>query len=190
MKKITIIILLSAIIVSIFSCNGDPVIPKPRGYFRIDLPEKTYKTYDDDCPFVFELPEYAFIIKEQEDYCWMNLYFPINQATVYLTYKPINNDLTAHLEDAHEFAYKHTVKADAIEETLFVNDSLHVYGMLYNLKGNTASQVQFYLTDSTTHFLRGSLYFNVAPNKDSLAPVVEFIKQDIVHLMESLQWKY
>ncbi len=189
MKNKISIILIVSILFSLVSCNNNTPVPKPRGYFRIDLPAKEYKTYDDECPFVFELPVYAFIIKEKEDYCWMDLYFPLNKATVYLTYKTINNDLSAHLEDAHEFAYKHTVKADAIEETLFVNDSLKVYGMLYNLKGNTASQVQFYLTDSTTHFLRGSLYFNVSPNKDSLSPVVDFIRDDIVHLMESLRWK-
>jgi gliding motility-associated lipoprotein GldD len=187
-NKISILIIVS-VLFSLVSCNSNPPVPKPRGYFRIDLPEKEYKMYDDDCPFTFELPVYAFIIKEKEDYCWMDLYFPLNKATVYLTYKTINNDLNAHLEDAHEFAYKHTVKADAIEEIRFENDSLRLYGMMYNLKGNTASQVQFYLTDSTTHFLRGSLYFNVAPNKDSLAPVIDFIRADIEHLMESLRWK-
>jgi gliding motility-associated lipoprotein GldD len=108
---------------------------------------------------------------------------------IYLTYKPVENDLNTHLEDSREFVYKHTVMADAIEEIRFENDSLNVYGILYELSGNTASAVQFFLTDSTSHFLRGSLYFNVPPNKDSLAPVIDFIRDDIVYLMESFQWK-
>jgi gliding motility-associated lipoprotein GldD len=185
------IFVLSILIIALLSsCNNDKPMPKPRGYFKIDLPEKTtYKTYNEDCPFTFEIPSYAFIIKKEDGYCWMDLYFPSNNATVWLTYKTIDNDLKAHLEDQREFVYKHTVKADAIEEVGFVNDSAKVYGTLYNLKGNTASAVQFYLTDSTTHFLRGSLYFNVPPNKDSLAPVIDFIREDIIHLMESFRWK-
>ena len=189
MKNKLYFIVLTATIFLLAACNNDKPIPKPRGYFRIDLPEKAYKTYDDECPFVFELPVYAFIIKDDEDYCWLDVYFPLNQATIYLTYKQINNDLNLHLEDSHEFVYKHSVKADAIEEIRFENDSLGVYGMLYNLKGNTASQIQFFLTDSTSHFLRGSLYFDVSPNKDSLAPVIDFIREDIVHIMESFHWK-
>lgn len=173
----------------LFSCTSNNPTPRPRAYFRIDFPEKTYKLFDDDCPFKFELPVYSFIIKEKEGKCWMDLYFPLNHATIYMTYKTLNGDLTSHLEDQHEFVYKHVVKADAIEETGFVNDSLKVYGMLYYIKGNTASSVQFYLTDSLNHFIRASLYFDVPPNKDSLAPVIQFIRQDMEHLMETFSWK-
>jgi gliding motility-associated lipoprotein GldD len=172
------------------SCNRQKSFtPKPTGYFRIDFPEKYYKTYNEDCPFIFDIPAYSFIVKEKQDYCWMDIYFPTLKAMIYLTYKPVENDLNTHLEDSREFVYKHTVMADAIEEIRFENDSLNVYGILYELSGNTASAVQFFLTDSTSHFLRGSLYFNVPPNKDSLAPVIDFIRDDIVYLMESFQWK-
>ena len=187
-NKINIIIFL-AIIVFVVSCNNNNPVPKPRGYFRIDMPERNYKTYDANCPFSFEIPDYAFILKQKEDYCWLDLYFPLNRATVYLTYKNLNNDLNNHLEDQHEFVYKHVVKADAIGEVVFENDSLHVYGMMYNIKGNTASSVQFYLTDSVNHFVRGSLYFDVAPNKDSLAPIIDYLRIDIEHLMETFRWK-
>jgi gliding motility-associated lipoprotein GldD len=186
-KSFSIVIFLSIFL--FLACKDNKPIPKPTGYFRIDLPEKSYKTYNEDCPFIFELPEYSFIVKENDGYCWMDIYFPEIEATIYLTYKEINNDFNKHVEDTREFVYKHTVKADAIVETPFVNDSLKVYGILYDLKGNTASSVQFFLTDSTTHFVRGSLYFNVPPNKDSLAPVIEFVREDILHLMESFQWK-
>jgi gliding motility-associated lipoprotein GldD len=189
MKNNIKILFFLLIIVSISACNNSNPVPKPTGYFRIDLPEKEYKLYNDDCPFTFEMPVYSFIIKGKEEQCWMDLYFPGYNATIYCTYKKVNNDLNAHLEDSREFVYKHVVKADAIEETRYENDTLRVFGIFYNLKGNTATSVQFFVTDSTNHFFRGSLYFNAPPNKDSLAPVVEFIKEDIAHLIESFRWK-
>ncbi len=184
------ILVLGFLLVLLYSCNRDRAnIPKPTGYFRLNLPEKEYKTYENECPFIFEMPVYSFIIKEKEEFCWMDIYFPSLKATIYLTYKPVNNNFAVHLEDSREFVYKHTVKADAIMETKFVNDSISVYGILYELKGNTASPVQFFLTDSANHFFRGSLYFNMPPNKDSLAPVIDFIRDDIIYLIESFEWK-
>lgn len=186
--RVTIIAVFLFLATMIFSCSDQVATPRPRGYFRIDFPEKTYKLYDGKCPFKFEIPTYSFLTKS-ETYCWYNIYFPNYKATIYLTYRSINNDLDTLLYDAHNFAYKHTIKADAIEESVFEKDSLNVFGSLYNIKGNVASQLQFFVTDSTDHFMRGSLYFDVRPNKDSLAPVVNFIRTDIEHLMESLEWK-
>ncbi len=185
-----VLIWIITIIITIISCRSDKgYTPKPTGYFRLELPDKQYKKYEPECPFVFEIPEYSVIIKNENEECWLDLYMPTLKAIIYLTYKPLNNNLNKHLEDSREFVYKHTVIADAIQEIRFENDSLNVYGILYDLKGNTASSVQFLLTDSINHFLRGSLYFNVRPNKDSLAPVIGFIREDIVHLIESLEWK-
>ena len=164
-------------------------IPHPKGYFRIDLPEKSYKQYDGKCPFKFEIPMYSFLVQNKNDDCWYNIYFPDYNATVYLTYYNVNNDIDTLLNDNHDLAYKHVVKAKAIEESLFEKDSARVYGCLYNIKGNVASQVQFYMTDSVKHFIRGSLYFESRPNEDSLAPVVNFIRDDIEHFMESFEWK-
>lgn len=178
-----------AAILFLIACGNKNPTPKPRGYFRIDFPKHEYKKYDAECPFTFELPVYAFIVKEKDDYCWMNLYFPRFKATIYLTYKELKNDLIAVLDDNYEFVYKHTVKADAIEEIKFINDSVKVYGFYYSIKGNAATPIQFFVTDSVKHFLRGSLYFATSPNKDSLKPVIEFISEDIVHLMESVRWK-
>lgn len=186
-NKIIIAFLIIGAIITCICCNK-ATAPRPRGYFRIDFPEKTYKQYDGECPFKFEIPAYSFLIKEKED-CWFDIYFPQYKATVYMTYLQVNNDLDTLLNDAHDFAYKHTIKADAIEENIFEKDSAQVYGCLYNIKGNVASQVQFFLTDSTDHFMRGSLYFDAHPNKDSLAPVVDFIRDDIEHFMESFEWK-
>lgn len=187
-RTISIFLLLAVFFV--ISCKREPrSVPKPTGYFRIDLPPKEYKTYDDKCPFIFDIPVYSFIIDERKEYCWMDIYFPEFKAMIYLTYKQVDNDLREHLEDSREFVYQHTVKADAIQEVRFENDSLNVYGMLYDLKGNTASSVQFFLTDSTNHFLRGALYFSLRPNVDSLAPVINFIREDIVYMIESFEWK-
>ncbi len=180
---------MSAVIaVVMFACCNESTTPRPRGYFRIDFPEKTYKQYDAECPFKFEIPQYSFLVKEEQN-CWFNIYFPQYKATVYMTYLPVNNDIDTLLNDAHDFAYKHTIKADAIEEMIFEKDSAKVFGCLYNIKGNVASQIQFFITDSTSHFMRGSLYFDVRPNKDSLAPVVDFIRGDVEHFMESFEWK-
>ena len=93
------------------------------------------------------------------------------------------------MEDSRKLAYKHSIKADAIGERFFQNDEHHVYGILYEIKGNAASPLQFAITDSTRHFLRGALYFNSIPNKDSLAPVIDFIKEDMMQLMETVSWK-
>lgn len=191
MKRHIVYIVIAVISIFILSCNrNSSQMPKPTGYFRLNLPDKEYKTFDNECPFTFEMPVYAFIINDDRDEkCWFDIYFPTLKAQIYLTYKPVKDDLNVHLEDSREFVYQHTVKADAIQEIRFENDSLDVYGMLYDLKGNTASQLQFYLTDSVNHFLRGSLYFNVRPNKDSLAPAIDFIRKDIVFFMESFEWK-
>lgn len=98
-------------------------------------------------------------------------------------------NLPALMEDSYTLTYNHTIKADAICETPFVNDEENVYGLLYDLKGNTATAVQFYMTDSAIHFMRGSLYFYASPNEDSLAPLIKFFRDDIVHLIETLRWK-
>lgn len=188
--KINKFFVLFIVFILVFSsCKDKNPVPKPKAYFRIDFPEKSYKQYDEDCPFKFEIPVYAFLIKNKEENCWMDIFFPENKATIYMTYKVLKNNLREYLDDQHEFVYKHVVKADAIEETGFVNQDDKVYGTLYHIKGNTASSLQFYLTDSTNHFLRGSLYFDVSPNKDSLAPVIQFIREDIEHFMESFSWK-
>lgn len=189
-SKIAAIITIAVTAIAVLAACGDKAYaPRPKGYFRIDFPEKSYKQYDGECPFRFEIPTYSFLIKEEKSDCWFNIYFPKYNATIYMTYRTVDNDIDTLLNDAHDFAYKHTVKADAIEENIFEKDSSQVYGCLYNIKGNVASQVQFYMTDSTTHFMRGSLYFDSRPNKDSLAPVVDFIRNDIEHFMESFEWK-
>ena len=179
-------------VLSLSSCDQD-YVPKPRGYFRIALPEKTYKTYNpSDCPFLFDIPTYSEVTKDpspRAEPCWMNIEYPQFRATVYLSYKPVHNDLEKFIEDSRSLSFKHIPKASGIEEQTISDQTNRVYGNIYHVKGRAASSVQFYLTDSTNHFLRGSLYFYAIPNPDSLAPVNEFLSADIDHMVASFRWK-
>lgn len=173
------------------SCDPD-YVPKPRGYFRIDLPENKYERFvPTDCPFSFEIPQYAQIEYDTNrltEPCWMYIKFPRFNGEIYLSYKPVRNNLNRFIEDAHTLVYKHTVKADAIHETRIITPN-RVYGVYYEIGGNAASAIQFFATDSSNHYVRGALYFNVLPNSDSIAPVIGFIKKDIKHLINTLEWK-
>ncbi|PKP10372.1 MAG: gliding motility lipoprotein GldD [Bacteroidetes bacterium HGW-Bacteroidetes-4] len=183
------ILLISLFLLSV-SCNSD-YTPKPRGYFRIDLPEREYKQTPEKLPYAFEYPVYSVLVnyrQTQPELYWINLVFPKFNATLHLSYKTIDNNLEEYLNDSRNFVYKHTVKADAISETPYLNAEKKVYGILYDIKGDAASNTQFFLTDSTHNFIRGALYFEVYPNKDSLAPVLDFINKDLVHLIETFEW--
>lgn len=162
-------------------------------YFRIDFPEKAYQNYDSLCPYTFQYPIYGKITKglgeQEKNPCWINIIFPDFKATVYISYFDLDNNLAKLLEDCRSLAYKHDIKADAIHEIVYNDLENKLYGMVYEIKGNAASPLQFFLTDSTKHFLRGSLYFDVKPNKDSLAPVIDFLQKDVKHLIETLRWK-
>ncbi|TCN73034.1 gliding motility lipoprotein GldD [Acetobacteroides hydrogenigenes] len=174
------------------SCGGN-YTPKPRGYFRIALPKKSYALFDSTgFPYSFEYPKYAKLVPDREagaEPYWVNINFRGYKAVLHLSYKRINNDLPTLLEDVHAFVYKHTIKADAILETAYSAPERKVYGTLYDIEGNAASALQFYLTDSTKNFVRGALYFYTRPNKDSLAPVVEYFRKDVVRLVDTFNWR-
>lgn len=175
-----------------FSACQDDFQPKPRGYFRIELPAKKYQRFHAiNYPYSFDVSSYAQIIPpriDPEKY-WINIKYPKYNAQLHISYKPIQNNLDTLLNDVHKMMNKHIPKANAINEQMFLNDELRVYGIAYQIKGSeAASPYQFYLTDSTTHFLRGALYFNFSPNNDSLKPVITYIEQDIQRLIESFEW--
>ncbi len=166
--------------------------PKPRGYLRVEFPEKIYTRFDSTCPYVFEYPVYARIVPDTDfnsEPCWINMEFPTFDGKIHFSYKQVHQNLNEYIEDSRSLTYKHTIKADAITETVYTDPGLNVHGILYDIKGNAASSLQFYLCDSNEHFLRGSLYFNVQPDKDSLAPVIAYFKKDIIHLIETFEWK-
>ena len=194
--KTILYVLITLIGITMISCDEEEEIfsPKPKGYFRINFPVKEYRLYDSVCPYSFEIPVYSKITQDLQkgaEPCWLNLEFPRYNATIYLSYKILqhDSDISRNLENSHYFANKHQVKATGLEEIPVIRDSAKVYGLVFDIEGNTASSVQFYLTDSTHHFLRGSLYFNCAPNIDSLRLVVDFIKKDILHLINTTSWK-
>ncbi|MDF2437294.1 MAG: gliding motility lipoprotein GldD [Bacteroidota bacterium] len=177
------------------SCVDDDdstIAPKPRAYYRISFPEKKYVEYDSTCPFKFQIPVYAKITRDEHsssEPCWLNLEFPKLNATLHLSYKEVTNNLNSLMEDTYTLASKHQIKASGIEEQLVSKDSTKVYGLLYEIGGNAASSIQFFLTDSTKHFLRGALYFNSVPNTDSIKPALEFVREDIYKMIESFEWK-
>jgi gliding motility-associated lipoprotein GldD len=125
----------------------------------------------------------------QETY-WINIDYPQFKGRLHLSYKEVNNNLVEYLEDSRSLVLKHIPKASAINEQVIANPGAKVFGIEYNIMGSgAASPYQFYITDSTDHFLRGALYFNVPPNNDSLSPIIDFIKEDINHLLSTFQWR-
>jgi gliding motility-associated lipoprotein GldD len=172
--------------------DDDVYTPKPKAYFRIDFPEKKYVTYDSVCPFTFETPVYSIVEKDMDPNskpCWINIKYPQFKAQLHVSYALLNNDLNTYIETSRELAIKHQVKASGLDQQAIIRDSAKVYGLFYDIAGNTASSMQFYVTDSTHHFLRGSLYFNVAPNIDSMKIVVDYLKKDVLYMIQTFKWK-
>lgn len=171
------------------SCSEN-YTPKPYGHVRINLPdEHKMKTLsqEESCAFNIKVSEYSIPINRKEA-CWYNIVYPQHKAVIHLTYKPIENNLAQLVEDSRSLVMNHSVKADGLDEQIYINDSLKVYGMFYELLGNAANYLQFYVTDSTDHYLRGALYFNIPPNRDSLQPVIDWMKEDMRLMIESVNW--
>lgn len=185
---------LSFVLLLLSACAGeDAVSPKPRGYFNIELPKKAYKPYADDCAYSFDYPVYGKVepdLDKAAQPCWKNVVFPQFNGRLHLTYHKIDSkeDFNRLVEYARELAFKHTVKANAIDQKFINYPDKKVYGVYYAIDGNTASSVQFFLTDSTNHYFRGALYFNERPQYDSIQPVINFLKQDIDVMIKTFKW--
>ena len=146
-----------------------------------------YKNYENDCHYTFDINSNA-IITEKGD-CNFEITYPKMKATIYLSYKPVNNNIKLLLQDAQKLTYEHVIKADDILEQPYINFEKRVFGMFYQVDGNAATNTQFYVTDSTKNFVAGSVYFYAKPNFDSIMPAASYIKNDVQNLMESLKWK-
>lgn len=196
-----------------FACN-EPYTAKKTGYFKIDFPEKSYKSFNEPgYPYTFEYPVYATITKdstyfEASNPNWININFPAFNGKIFISYKEIGgysnyqvkgpdgnyHDSTARNEfnklvsDAYNLSYKNDVKAYAIEDSVMHTPN-GLTGIYFSLSGNVATAHQFFLSDTTKHFLRGALYFNTTPNEDSLRPVNNFLQQDMKHIINTLKWK-
>lgn len=187
-----------AVMFALFACNTNYTLDKKRGYFKIDFPEKQYRLFDTvNYPYTFEYPVYARIVQDStffedkpENPYWINIDFPQFEGRVFMSYKEIGkNRLDSLVHDAYTLSQKqHVYKASGMDDSLFRTRN-GIEGVYFSLMGNTATANQFFLTDTTTHFLRGALYFDAVPNEDSLKIVNDFLKADLFHLINTLKWK-
>lgn len=190
-----LIAVISVLVLFLAACsNEQDYSPKPRGFYRIYYPEKAYRPYNEGCPYSFEYPVYADISADPQaknKSCWINMNFKQFKGVLHLSYQPITSKkiFDELVEDAHTFAFKHTIKATSIDEGNINYPDRKVYGLYYTIDGNAASSVQFFLTDSTKHYLRGALYFSSEPRLDSIQPVLDFVKQDVDVMIKTLRWK-
>lgn len=174
------------LIVLFFSCT-ESYTPKPRALVKFNFANKFYEPININCNFSFEKPIYSSIIQIDQN-CSFNLKFPAQNGTLHVTYISLNDNLFEHIEASRDLAFKHQRQADAISEVKYLNDEHDVYGMMYDYNGITATSTQFYLTDSVNHFFRGALYLN-SEVTDSLLPINNYLKQDIIHIIETFRWK-
>ena len=177
------------------ACNSE-YSPRPRGYFRIDFPAHAYQSFDQrEFPYSFEYPVYGKIIRDTaffgdrpENPYWINVDFPRFHARIYISYKAVDGNFDKLREDAYKMTYKHTYKASSIEDSL-ISTPWGIHGIFFNVGGDAATAKQFFVSDTTRHFLRGALYFDATPNADSLSIVNDFLQADMNHLINSLRWK-
>ena len=168
-----------------FSC-GDDLLPKPEAFLSLEYPKANYNKTISDCKYSFENNHIGTAIFK--DNCSATINYPNLNGSVFLTYRKVDNNINSLLRDAQKLTYEHVIKADDIIEEKYINESQNVYGMFYDVRGNAASQSQFYVTDSIQHFITGSIYFNAKPNYDSIYPAAVYLKNDIRHLMETITW--
>ena len=173
-----------------FSCDEIPV-PKPKAFLSLDYPKASYLKSQLEVPFEFEKNKLAQlnVSKKNNKVEGIILRYPALKASVFINYKKVENNLEKYISDVRAMTQKHLQVADEISERMYENDPQNLYGMFYDLKGNVASQSQFYVTDSTRHFISGALYFETKPNYDSILPAINYIQKDMMHLIESLRWK-
>ncbi len=184
MFKKLIFIILALLMVS---CGKD-YIPKPSGELRLEYPAAKYQKFTSACPYSFEFSDFAEVTNAKEN-CWYYINYPEMKAKVFLTYFPVKNDFDLHVKESEKMVFEHTIKASSIDTKTFSYPERKVYGNFYELKGQSASNIQFFVTDSTRHYVTANLYFNSRPKPDSLAPAVEYIKKDLLHLIDTFEWK-
>lgn len=166
------------------------VVPKPLGFMRIELVDPEYSSHYLDDVLSFDLSDQCQIeeMSMTDDVMLFNIVYPYHKAKIHLAYNRVENNLATYLETTRKLTYQHHEKANNIDKVKIIIPEHDVYGVCYNLTGNVASASQFFITDSTNHFLRGALYFWSRPNEDSLAPAVNYIREDIDQLINSIEW--
>ena len=173
-----------------FSCD-EVLVPKPKAFLSLDYPKASYhESLIEELPFEFEKNRLSrlSVSKKNNILKGVIISYPTLKASIFINYKKVNNNLKKHIADARKMTQKHLQIADEISERKYDDDRREIYGMFYDIKGNVASQSQFYVTDGSKHFLSGALYFETEPNYDSILPAIKYIQKDMIHLIESLHW--
>jgi len=174
------------------SCASN-FVPKPKGYNRIQLSAAQYIPLPDSFPYQFELAGQAKIFRDSSwisERYWIDIYYPKLGANIQITYKPVRQNrllLEEYLTDSYRLTSEHSVKAYAIDESV-IQLKNGLFATLMELSGEVPTPFQFHVTDSANHFLRGALYFNTATQNDSLRPVIDHVKKDMLHMLNTLFW--
>ena len=172
-------------LIAFTACKED-ALPKPKGYLSLNYPNSPYQKITLKRPYSFDVQKNTVLKDLPKN--WLKIQYPALKASIDITYRPIQNNLKELLTEAEKLVFEHTIKAEEILPKDFVNSEKRVFGSVYEITGNAASQIQFHATDSTQHFIKGSLFFYTKPNYDSILPAVDYIKKDITRLMETLTW--
>ncbi len=175
-----------AVFLFLISCKEE-TLPKPKSFLTLDYENPTYKKSENPCNYQFEVSNFAQL--NTSDNCWAKLQYPELKATVHITYRAVDNNLEEILREVEKLTFEHTIKADAIHAIPYENYEQKVFGKLYNVEGDVATNLQFRVTDSVNHVLAGALYFYSQPNYDSIVPAVRYLEKDVMHLIETLEWK-
>lgn len=192
MKQLLVILTVTFLLAA---CGNEDYTPKPRIYPKMDLPKQAYKTFEKtDCSFTFQQPVATQIEEKDSEKPTaneFNLYYPALNGAVYFTYYPITKEYALYelVADAYEMEDQHLQKASFMDHSAVIRPDANVFGEITDIGGDVGTPFQFYLTDSTTHFIRGALTFNATANSDSLAPALQYVKKDMMTLIESFQWK-
>lgn len=193
-KKLKIEYIAGLVLILLTANACQDIYPKPHAYPRVIYPKKEYQLIDINCPFQFEIPTYSKLIpySKQDDNCWYNLSYPQFDATLHLSYVPVNEplEIDSLTEDAYRMVFKpHLQRAEEIIEREISDTTVGIYGMIYDLEGKTATPFNFYITDGKKHFFRGSFYFNGRTSRDSIQPVYEFINEDVIRTIETFTFR-
>lgn len=186
-------------ILTLFSCGTSSEedkssLPRPKGFPLLAIPSHQYQALENGHPFSFDVSKQAIVKKDTfalAEPHWMYIYYPRWDAFIQLTYKSVGGDrkkLDKMIRDSYVLASKHQMKANRIEDAILTTRDGRKATVI-ELEGEVATPFQFFATDSTTHFLRGAVYLNTAMKNDSLAPVIRYLKEDAIHLIQTLRWK-
>ncbi|MFT6715463.1 MAG: gliding motility-associated lipoprotein GldD [Saprospiraceae bacterium] len=192
MIKVMVKCFVILILLMVVACDDEVVQPKPPGYYRIDLPTREYQYSNTNCPFEFKVSDQSTlsVSKKNEADCYFDLEYPKFNATVYLSYLPVEGNLKSLVDQEYDLREKHNSFSTGTVERLYKDEQANVSAMMFDVKGvRAATPLQFFITDSVNHFFRGALYFYNSPNNDSLAPVIKYIREDIDTLVATFRWE-